>query len=84
MRGSWRNKLPKIIFEKISIRKIFIGFSMKISKIENLENFPKKSGKSKNRDFRFFEIFIENPMKIFIFRENSELKNLQLQIALKK
>ena len=60
---------------------------MKISKIEIFEKIEKSKifpQKSKNRDFRFFEISIENPMKIFIFRENSELKKLQLQIARKK
>ena len=79
----------KMLAEKWENLKIFIGFSMKISKIENFRktenrksrfsifrfsifrNFSTKIFRffdfSIFRKFRFFEIFIENPMKIFRF-----------------
>ena len=66
-------------------------FFRKNRKIEKSKNFVENFRKiEKNpifrffRKFRFFEIFIENPMEILIFRENFGTKNLQLQIALKK
>ena len=74
-----------------------MDFQWKIQKIEifeksknrNFFDFPKIFNEnfwffdfSIFRKFRFFQIFIENPMKILIFRENSGAKNLQLQIDL--
>ena len=72
----------EVFSKKLKIWKIFIGFSMKISKNRKFS----KNRKIENRDFRFsdfrffdfsifrffrklrfFEIFIENPMKILIF-----------------
>ena len=55
---------------KIEKFKIFVDFFRKIGNFL-IFRFSRK--------FRFFEIFIENPMKILIFRENSGAKNLQLQ-----
>ena len=57
----------------------------KKSKIEKseieifLKIFDEKSIFRFFRKFRFFEIFIENPMEILIFREIFGVKNLQLQ-----
>ena len=76
-------KISKIRnFRKIEKSKNRNFFIENFRKIENLKIENLDFRFSIFQKFRFFEIFIENPMKILIFRENSGAKNLQLQIDL--